>query len=155
MAKILGLDLGTNSIGWAVVESEDGKLHFPEKNGHPTKGVVIFPEGVNIEAKTGSIKSRAAERTDYRGARRLKFRRKLRKYQTLLVLIKNKMCPLTEDELRLWRNSNFKQYPTNNNFHKWLKTDEELQKNPYYFRFKFADKKYDWTNSEEIRLELG
>jgi CRISPR/Cas system Type II protein with McrA/HNH and RuvC-like nuclease domain len=23
MAKILGLDLGTNSIGWAVVENED------------------------------------------------------------------------------------------------------------------------------------
>lgn len=23
MAKILGLDLGTNSIGWAVVEKED------------------------------------------------------------------------------------------------------------------------------------
>ena len=26
MSKILGLDLGTNSIGWAVVEKEKAKL---------------------------------------------------------------------------------------------------------------------------------
>ena len=32
MSKIkLGLDLGTNSIGWAVLEKHDGKYDFLEK----------------------------------------------------------------------------------------------------------------------------
>jgi CRISPR-associated endonuclease Csn1 len=44
MAKILGLDLGTNSIGWAVVEKENG-----EDFELIDKGVRIFQEGVNIE----------------------------------------------------------------------------------------------------------
>jgi CRISPR/Cas system Type II protein with McrA/HNH and RuvC-like nuclease domain len=28
MSKILGLDLGTNSLGWAVVETEDNKTYY-------------------------------------------------------------------------------------------------------------------------------
>lgn len=39
--RILGLDLGTNSIGWAVVEKDDGKFSLVDK------GVRIFQEGVN------------------------------------------------------------------------------------------------------------
>ncbi|MEZ5106026.1 MAG: hypothetical protein R2757_16120 [Draconibacterium sp.] len=43
MAKILGLDLGTNSIGWAVVEKErDSEFQLLEK------GVRIFQEGVEL-----------------------------------------------------------------------------------------------------------
>jgi len=41
--KILGLDLGTNSIGWAVVENEYGEFQLLNK------GVRIFQEGVKIE----------------------------------------------------------------------------------------------------------
>ena len=46
MAKILGLDLGTNSIGWAVVvaEFENGKVI--RYNSIADSGVRIFPEGV-------------------------------------------------------------------------------------------------------------
>lgn len=41
MAKILGLDLGTNSIGWAITEQhEDGYTLLDH-------GVDIFQEGVN------------------------------------------------------------------------------------------------------------
>ena len=43
MAKVLGLDLGTNSIGWALVEErEHGYLLID-------KGVDIFQEGVARE----------------------------------------------------------------------------------------------------------
>ena len=46
MAKILGLDLGTNSIGWAVIEAiiENGKI--AKYIGIVDSGVRIFPEGV-------------------------------------------------------------------------------------------------------------
>ena len=144
MTKILGLDLGTNSLGWAVVENdrEDNIETFKLKD----KGVIIFSEGVKLEK--GSEISRAAERTAFRGARRLKFRRKLRKYETLLVLSENEMCPLTKEEVIAWKKSNFKKYPTNETFLNWLKTDDDKQKHPYYFRDKASRKKIN-------KLELG
>ena len=144
MTQILGLDLGTNSIGWAVVESdgEDSKETFKLKD----KGVVIFSEGVKLEK--GSEISRAAERTVFRGARRLKYRRKLRKYETLLILSKNGMCPLTKEEVVAWNKSGFKKYPNNEDFLNWLQTDDDKQKHPYYFRDKASRKKIN-------KLELG
>ncbi|MEX2349641.1 MAG: type II CRISPR RNA-guided endonuclease Cas9, partial [Flavobacteriaceae bacterium] len=128
MAKILGLDLGTNSIGWAVVEKDGNECSLLDK------GVRIFSEGVKSEK--GVESSRAAERTAFRSARKIKFRRKLRKYETLKVLAKNKMCPLSLDEVIDWRKSGFKKYPMNEDFLKWLRTDDDKNINPYYFRDK-------------------
>lgn len=133
MSKILGLDLGTNSIGWAVVDDEK------EGNKLQDKGVLIFSEGVKSEK--GQEKSKAAERTGFRSARRLKFRRKIRKYQTLLVLAKYEMCPLTIEEVKEWRKSNFKKYPVKSEFLEWLKTDEDLNINPYNLRDKASREK--------------
>jgi len=128
MARILGLDLGTNSIGWAIVEKDgDGSSLID-------KGARIFSEGVKSEK--GIESSRAAERTGYRSARKIKFRRKLRKYETLKVLAKNKMCPLTLEEVEKWRQSGFKDYPLNEAFLKWLRTDDDKNINPYFFRDK-------------------
>ncbi len=125
MAKILGLDLGTNSIGWAVVEKEDGRYSLHDK------GVRIFQEGVKIEK--GIESSKAAERTEYRSARRIKYRRKLRKIETLKVLSEYGYCPkLAKEELDLWRYK--KVYPQNVSFRNWWLTDEENNKHPYYFR---------------------
>jgi CRISPR-associated endonuclease Csn1 len=132
MAKILGLDLGTNSIGWAVIDNNKEKTELLDK------GVHIFSEGVKIEK--GIESSKAAERTQYRSARRIKFRRKLRKQKTLEVLIENKMCPLTMVELNEWR-KNKTAYPTNPEFIKWLRTDERTGINPYYFRDKASKEK--------------
>lgn len=133
MSKTLGLDLGTNSIGWALLD------YKKEGNKLQDKGVLIFSEGVKKEK--GQEKSKAAERTAFRGARRIKFRRKIRKYQTLLVLAKYNMCPLTIDEVKEWRKSNFKKYPAKPDFLKWLRTDEDKKINPYYFRDKASRKK--------------
>ena len=70
--RILGLDTGTNSLGWAVVDQEEsGKYTLVDK------GVVIFQEGVKIEK--GVESSKAAERTEHRALRRQYFRRRLRK----------------------------------------------------------------------------
>ena len=133
MAKILGLDLGTNSIGWAVVDKEGNEFSLVDK------GVRIFSEGVKSEK--GIESSKAAERTGYRSARKIKFRRKLRKYETLKVLSQNGMCPLSVEEVEDWRKSGFKKYPLNPEFLKWLRTDEDLNINPYIFRDKASKQK--------------
>jgi CRISPR-associated endonuclease Csn1 len=133
MAKILGLDLGTNSIGWAIVDKDGSEFSLVDK------GVRIFSEGVKSEK--GIESSRAAERTAFRSARKLKFRRKLRKYETLKVLCKNNMCPLSAEEVEEWRKSGFKKYPLNPEFLKWLRTDEDEKINPYVFRDRASKQK--------------
>ena len=140
MAKILGLDLGTNSIGWAIVDKESYEFSLVDK------GVRIFSEGVKSEK--GIESSRAAERTAFRSARKLKYRRKLRKYETLKVLSKNNMCPLSIEEVEEWKKSGFKKYPLNSEFLKWLRTDEDKNINPYVFR--------DRASKQKVSLfELG
>lgn len=62
MAKILGLDIGTNSIGWALVDDEANRI----MGG----GVRLFPEGVARDDKTKAESSRGADRTLKRGLRR-------------------------------------------------------------------------------------
>lgn len=146
MGKVLGLDLGTNSIGWAVVDER-------ADNPISDKGVIVFPEGVKIEK--GTEKSRAAERTDFRSARKIKFRRKLRKYETLKVLARHSLCPISPEEVEAWRKSNFKNYPTNPAFIQWLSTDDAINKVPYFFRDKYSREKYDWENNESVGQELG
>lgn len=146
MTKILGLDLGTNSIGWAIVETDNDKsFELIEK------GVHIFQEGVKIEK--GIEGSKAEERTNYRSARRIKFRRKIRKINTLRELIKNDYCPkLTEHEINDWR---FKRkYPENKDFRLWLLTSDCLNKNPYFFRNLAVKEKLD-LSIRENRYKLG
>ena len=133
MAKILGLDLGTNSVGWAIVEKNSDEFSLIDI------GVRIFSEGVKSEK--GIESSRAAERTGYRSARKIKYRRKLRKYETLKILSLNQMCPLSIDEVNDWKKSGFKNYPLNPEFLKWLRTDEEENVNPYAFRDRASKEK--------------
>jgi len=143
--KILGLDLGTNSIGWAVVEKDDKKMALLQK------GVRIFQEGVKIEK--GIEGSKAAERTGYRSARRIKYRRKLRKINTLKALSDFGYCPkLTNEELNNWRYN--KVYPENIAFKEWWLTDEETQKTPYFFRNLIVTSKLDLAKKED-RFAIG
>lgn len=79
MTKILGLDLGTTSIGWALMEK--GKKLIDG-------GVIIFPRGNNLDAKSGKEASFSQQRTEYRGKRRLHFRRKLRRDRLLILFQK-------------------------------------------------------------------
>lgn len=127
--RTLGLDIGTNSIGWGIVDESKKQI---EKCG-----VYIFPEGVKIEK--GNESSKAAERTSFRSSRRLKFRRKLRKYETLKVLINNGMCPLSLEELEKWRKE--KIYPKSKDFIYWYRTDELNHWEPYFLRKKCVEQK--------------
>lgn len=144
--RILGLDTGTNSLGWAVVDREE--------NGHYTlvdKGVLIFQEGVKIEK--GVESSKASERTGHRALRRQYFRRRLRKIEVLKVLIKYNLCPaLTEEDLKMWHTR--KIYPTKDEFMQWQRTNDDEDINPYHSRYICLTEKLD-MNLQADRYTLG
>lgn len=102
MAKILGLDLGTNSIGWALIDDVQNKIIGV--------GSRIFPMGVIDLGNGDSEISRNASRTGARGVRRQFFRRRLRKKVLLKALSENKMCPMIASDFEDWKKT--KQFPS-------------------------------------------
>lgn len=82
--KILGLDLGTNSIGWGLIEQD-----FENKTGKILGlGSRIIPMSQDIlgDFGKGNSVSQTAERTGYRGVRRLRERYLLRRDRLHRVL---------------------------------------------------------------------
>lgn len=91
MKRILGLDLGTNSIGWAQI-----KLDFKNKQGEiQGLGSRIIPMDAAIMGKfdAGQTISQTADRTSYRGTRRLYQRDNLRRERLHRVLNVLKILP--------------------------------------------------------------
>lgn len=152
MGKILGLDLGTNSIGWAlrITDSSEREYYYGKFKSEDLKnyddinkeneivdyGVVVFKKGVG-DGKSGEF-SLAAERRKNRSKRRLYNVKRYRKWELLKVLIENEMCPLSKDELRLWSVGNWVKsdnkwknkgriYPVSNiDFQNWLALDPTI-----------------------------
>lgn len=134
MEKILGVDLGTNSIGLTLREGEEFSWY----------GVYTFKKGVG-EGKSGEF-SYAAERTKHRSSRRLYNARRYRKWETLKVLIENDFCPLSIEELNNWKNykkDKGRVYPVDNIlFQKWISLDFN------------NDGKSDYTSPYQLRRQL-
>ena len=82
MKRILGLDLGTNSIGWALVNRDESKSEILGL------GSRIIPMSQDILGKfdAGQQVSQTAERTGFRGIRRLRERHLLRRERLHRVL---------------------------------------------------------------------
>lgn len=84
MKNILGLDLGTNSIGWALVEqSYENKLGKILGMG---SRIIPMSQDVLGDFEKGNSVSQTAERTGYRGVRRLRERHLLRRERLHRVL---------------------------------------------------------------------
>ncbi|TRX12151.1 type II CRISPR RNA-guided endonuclease Cas9 [Flavobacterium gawalongense] len=84
MKKILGLDLGTNSIGWALIHPE-----FKDKKGEILgMGSRIIPmtQDRKDEFGKGNSISQTADRTGFRGTRRLRERYLLRRERLHRIL---------------------------------------------------------------------
>ncbi|MCT4012244.1 type II CRISPR RNA-guided endonuclease Cas9 [Elizabethkingia anophelis] len=84
MKNILGLDLGTNSIGWALIKQD-----FKNKQGEILgMGSRIIPMSQDIlgDFGKGNSVSKTAERTKYRSVRRLRERFLLRRERLHRVL---------------------------------------------------------------------
>ena len=145
--RILGLDTGTNSLGWAVVDRDENNQYTPI-----CRGDLIFTEGVKQEK--GIEFSLAAERTSYRASRRHYFRRRLRKVEVLKVLVKHKLCPQLSDEaLNRWHTK--KEYPLDEDFILWQRTSEADNKNPYHDRHICLHRKLNLKDSQTDRYTLG
>lgn len=145
MTKILGIDTGTNSLGWAIVEKQADEYHLLDK------GVNIFQEGVKIEK--GIESSKAAERTAHKAARVRNYRIKLRKIRLLRILSDAHLCPpLSKVELSAWRLK--KEYPKNELFMQWQSTDDESEKTPYAYRHKCLHESLDFSSMTD-RYILG
>lgn len=143
--RILGLDTGTNSIGWAVIDRLGDQCSLVDS------GVHIFTEGVKEEQ--GKEVSKAAERTSYRAMRRGFYRRKLRKIRLLRILSELGWCPaLSPELLSQWRLK--KVYPATPEFMQWLGTDDDNAITPYRFRVICLHEKLDLTQ-EAQRYILG
>ncbi|HEX5155066.1 MAG TPA: HNH endonuclease domain-containing protein [Parafilimonas sp.] len=120
MKKILGLDIGTTSIGWAIVEAEEKKAN--KQTGETAQsdinndrigiyqdaiGVRIIPQDTdNITSFNkgeklvkGSTLTPAAKRRKARGSRRMKSRYKLRRGKLIAVLSFLGMLPEGSYEL--------------------------------------------------------
>ena len=143
--RILGLDTGTNSIGWAVIDRLGDQCSLVDS------GVHIFTEGVKEEQ--GKEVSKAAERTSYRAMRRGFYRRKLRKIRLLRILSELGWCPaLSPELLSQWRLK--KVYPATPEFMQWLGTDDDNAITPYRYRVICLHEKLDLTQ-EAQRYILG
>ena len=90
MEKIIGIDLGTNSIGWAIRE-----VDIALDNQIVDKGVLTFDKGVG-EGKSGEFPL-VQKRTESRHKRKNYQAEKYRKWQLLKCLIDNNLCPLTKE----------------------------------------------------------
>lgn len=143
MKKILGLDIGTNSIGWAFIESN--AYDNPETlNGKIIQlGSRIIPMDADSMTKfeTGQPVSNAAARRQARSARRLIQRYKLRRSRLITAL-----------KILGWLSTDF---PTDfkkikkHSINQYLPFSEELKKEAEVF-FGITDKKTSKGNNYEI-----
>lgn len=120
MKKVLGLDLGVNSIGWALLDED--------ANSIIGTGVRIFPEGVNKLGDGENEVSLNASRRINRGVRRQFFRRMLRKRYLLKLLMNYGMCPIHAEEIESWKRT--KEFPSSERLMNWIRL------NPYELRAK-------------------
>ncbi|MFI3264789.1 MAG: hypothetical protein SNG38_03820 [Rikenellaceae bacterium] len=83
MANILGLDLGTNSIGWALINENNEMYRI---FGAGSRIIPMTQDTMGAFSGGGNIETQTKARTGFRGGRRLLERSKLRRERLLRVL---------------------------------------------------------------------
>ncbi len=158
--KILGIDLGTNSIGLSVRNPELGDTLNMQLEYYCSD---IFASGV-VKDEHGEY-SYAARRTKFRGQRRLHRSRHYRIWRTLEVLIEAECCPLSIEDLNKWRRYNKskgenREYPINAvAFEQWVRLDFNGDgipdyRSPYQLREELATRQLDMSDIKD-RYKLG
>ena len=84
MKRVLGLDLGTNSIGWSVV-SKDENDQLKKIEGIGSR-IIPMSQDILGNFSVGNSVSQTAERTAFRSVRRLRERHLLRRERLLRIL---------------------------------------------------------------------
>lgn len=136
-------DLGTDSIGWCVLEMTDGG----ELKTLTDAGVRIFSDGRDPESK----KSLNEERRDARGLRRSIWRRRQRRRNLFKILQANGLFPATKEEaqaLKIAAASSLSGVPPSDT----EKTDAHL---PYVLRVRALDEKLSPYELGRALFHLG
>lgn len=158
--KILGIDLGTNSIGLSLRNTE---IVGGIKEQLEYFSSIIFPSGVG-KNKTGEF-SYAAERTKNRSTRKIYKVRRYRKWETLKLLIENDCCPLSMEDLQKWskydKSKGLKrQYPIHaTHFEQWIRLDFDGDgkadyASPFELRAILMERQFDFSEMTD-RYKLG
>ena len=90
---VLGLDIGPNSVGWALFELDENKEPIKLLDA----GARVFQEGVD-RTQQGTEKSRSAARREARSARRVHQRRNRRRGKLKDILVNGNVLPKKEEE---------------------------------------------------------
>ena len=142
--KILGIDLGTNSIGTSVRNTDLGNNLVDQLEFFSSD---IFNASVSKNTN-GREYSLASDRSAHRRGRRLNDSRRRKLWATLDLLIKNNLCPMAPESLEQWRTYDkkkklFRQYPIDDKaFHSWIILDFN------------GDGKPDYSSPYQLRREL-
>lgn len=160
MDKTVGLDLGTNSIGISLRNTDLGNNIIDQLEYVSS---VIFKSGVG-KGKSGEF-SYAAKRTEKRSTRRLYQARKYRILATLKLLIENGYCPLSIEDFEKWSKYDKekglkRQYPIDaEKFEQWVRLDfngdgKADYSSPFQLRAELMERQFDFTK-ESDRYKLG
>jgi CRISPR-associated endonuclease Csn1 len=150
MKKILGLDLGSTSIGWALInEPENDKEQYQIID----MGVRIVPlsKDESDEFSKGNAISKNASRTLKRGARRGMHRYKMRKQELVATLKALKMMPSEE----LFKLPALELYGLRNKAVKEQIAMEELGRILFHLNQKRGYKSNRKANNEEENAETN
>lgn len=158
--KILGIDLGSSSIGLSLRNPDLGKNLIEQIEYF---SVDVFKAGVGKD-KSGEY-SFAAERTKHRQLRRLYETRRRRLWATLELLINEGYCPMKMDSLIKWktydkRKGLYREYPLEDKaFDNWIKLDFDGDScpdytSPYQLREELIERQFDFNDKTE-RYKLG
>ncbi len=147
MKKILGLDLGTTSIGWAFVNEAETES---EKSSIQRLGVRVIPLTTDEENdfQKGKATSINADRTLKRGARRNLDRYQQRRDNLIDVLVNNKF--LTKDTIlsEEGKNTTFRTYQE-----RAKAAEEEICKESFAKVLLMINKKRGYKSSRKVQSD--
>jgi len=157
MKKILGLDIGSASIGWAYIhESEDTN----QKTKIKKLGVRIIPMGSEKEEfESGNAITKNADRREKRGSRRNNQRYKLRKRLLIKKLKVMGMYPFSEfgnklqEEVTKGQNNNFVIYELRDKALKEKLSLQEIGRIFYHLNQKRGYKSNRKTNIDDKEIK--
>ena len=127
MKQILGLHIGTESIGWALVRHSTSPRIV-------NIGTRIFASFVNYLGEGDREVSKATVRTQTRNTRKVYLRKMYRKQKMLSFLAQNGLCPLSTKELTKWNKDNTASS-------KYRKMQQWFALHPYELRAKGVNEK--------------
>ena len=99
---VLGLDIGTNSIGWALIEYAADGDRLLKPASLVGAGVRVFPQGVDDKTQ----ESRNLKRREARSARRVHHRRNQRVYDLKSALQEKGLLPSGKDDMEILMRKN-------------------------------------------------